>query len=301
LWRANVKSISLGEYVDLAHQLIQSNLSPADNGITAARLGFLLRQSQPGLDWKAFGFGSLKGLLEYMEQHGLVEVGDNAKKALAVWPPTKSFELRPPATSKPTFNPITKPFWVAFVVHQPQGRRFYHRPSGTIRMGLRDEPSPADEWVEITPISEETQKSWARAFITKRQLQAREELADALNEPDWYRAFPEALANIDVPLTREWNRSRSARVSETVQSWCAASALDPAVAFQGKAVPVGGEPQVSSKTVPARRPAQRPDSLRATVLSALARLPTEYLLEIPIPAKYLLREEAAQQVSERAF
>jgi hypothetical protein len=281
--------MNVNEYVDLALQIIRSNISPQDRSITAAQLGMLLRRAQPEADWKTHGFPSLKALLLTMQERHLIEMGQNPKQALAVTPTERPFALEPPAPSR-TFNPLAKPFWVAFVVEQPWGRRFFHRPTDTIRMGLMEAPSPGDEWIEITPISGETQKIWARDFLKKPELQERKELAQALDEPGWFRAFPARLATIDPQLVKEWNRSRSVRVSETVKAWCVKYAINPSVAFQSER----WRPSLKSQGARHGQSGQAPlmKSARTTVLAALARLPTEYLLEIPIPAKYLLQGDS---------
>jgi hypothetical protein len=280
--------MNVNEYVDLALQIIRSNISPQDRSITAAHLGVLLRRAQPEADWTMYGFPSLKALLLTMHERRLIEMGENPKEALAVWPAESTFALEPPAPSR-TFNPLAKPFWVAFVVDQPWGRRFFHRPTDTIRMGLMEAPSPGDEWIEVTPISGETQKTWARDFLKQPELKERKELAQALDEPEWFRAFPARLATVDPQLVKEWNRLRSVRVSETVKAWCAEYAINPSVAFQS----ASARPMVKSQGARNGLPGHESTrSVRAMVLAALARLPTEYLLEIPIPAKFLLQGDS---------
>jgi hypothetical protein len=281
--------MNVNEYVDLALQIIRSNISPQDRSITAAHLGLVLRRAQPEADWRTYGFPSLKALLLTMQERRLVELGQNPKEALAVWPVESTFALEPPEPSR-TFNPLAKPFWVAFVVNQPWGRRFFHRPTDTIRMGLKEAPSPGDEWIEIPPISGETQKTWARDFLKKPELKERKELVQALEEPEWFRAFPVRLAAIDPLLVKEWNRLRSVRVSETVKAWCAKYGINPSIAFQSESTRSTLKPQGTRNGQSGHAPL--PKSARATVLAALARLPTEYLLEIPIPAKYLLQADS---------
>ncbi len=275
--------MNANEYVDLALQIIRSNISPQDRSITAAHLGLVLRRAQPETDWKTYGFPTLKALLLTMQERRLVELGQNAKEALVVCPLESSFALQPPPTGR-TFNPLAKPFWVAFVVDQPLGRRFFHRPTSTIRMGLLEAPSPEDEWIEIPLISGEVQKGWAREFLKKPDLNQRRELQPS-DEPDWFRTFPARLGAIDPALVKEWNRYRSACVSETVKAWCAKYSINPTVAFQSES----SRPALRSQAKSVQTgygPVTK--SARGVILAALARLPIEYLLEIPIPAKYLL-------------
>lgn len=277
------------EYFDLALQLIRTHTVSTDQGITAAHLGSLLRRSDPNSDWKTLGYSTLKQFLTAMQEKDLVQVGETTRGALSVSLKSKTFALEPPATSpKPrTFNPLRKPFWVAFVVYQPRGRRFFHRPSGNIRMGASETPAPRDEWIEIPLIRDETQREWAEDFLRKQSLGKREEFAHIFEDPEWVKTLPKQLAAIDPAASKEWNRQRSFKVSEAVQLWCSTHGVDPSIAFQS-------EPRLPRPTDSRPehvRGAAAQKSVRARVLSALAKLPTDYLLEIPIPAKFLLPVE----------
>jgi hypothetical protein len=279
------------DYVDIALQLIRTHASANDQGITAAHLGALLHRSVPNCDWRNLGYTTLKQFLMTMEADDLVQLGETTKGALSVSPKNKTFALEPTGTppKSRTFNPLRKPFWVAFVVYEPRGRRFFHRPSGNIRMGAREAPAPRDEWIEIPPIPDETQREWAEEFLKKQSLRNREEFAQILDDPEWVKKLPKELAGIEPGLAKEWNRQRSVRVSEAVQVWSSTNGIDPSIAFQsGPRAPK----TTDSRLVQAKGVAGTPKSARARVLSALALLPTEYLLEIPIPAKYLLPPDA---------
>jgi hypothetical protein len=255
----------------------------------------LLRQSHAGADWNAYGFRSLKRLLTEMESQGLVQTGNNSKGAFAVWPKEDTLVLESPSAPR-TYNPLRKPFWVAFVVDQPRGRRFFHRVSGHIRMGVSDPPSPVDEWVEIHPISGETQTQWARNFLEASELQHRHDLYDALSDPEWFRRFPGLLREIDLRWSREWNKARSIAVSETIETWCATHSISPAVAFQSPAARPFATPPVVKPDCSGQMPAAK--SRRDKILAALARTPTEFLLEIPIPGKYWADDDAPRPNAE---
>ena len=279
------------DYFDLALQLIRTHAASNDQGITAARLGALLRRSVANSDWKTLGYSTLKQFLTAMQEKDLVQLGETTKGALSVSPKNKAFALEPTAVSpKPrTFNPLRKPFWVAFIVYEPKGRRFFHRPSGNIRMGVTEVPAPRDEWIEIPPLPEETQREWAEDFLKKQSLRKREEFAHVFDDLEWVKTLPKQLALIEPSLAKEWNRQRSVKVSEAVQVWCSTHGVDPAIAFQtGPRQPKTTDSRpVQAKGVIAQK------SARERVLSALAQLPTEYLLEIPIPAKFLIPPDPA--------
>jgi hypothetical protein len=295
---------SLDEYVDLALRLIETESSSPGHAVTAAFLGVLLRRARPDITWEAFHLRTLKDLLIEMKRRGLIEFGENNSGALAVWPAQRVLRLDPPPRPK-TFNPLRKQFWVAFVVDQPKGRRFVHRPTGLIKMGLTESPSPVDEWIEITPVSDTLQRQWLSEFLSTRSLSKDANgiddpvFAAVLQSDDWFRELPHALADRDPQLVREWNRLRSSRVSEAVRTWCAKNAMDSSLAFESSDHTYSAAAQLKSD---APRPegvletadaaSSKTESTRSRILAALQQLPTEYLMEIPIPAKYLLHAEA---------
>lgn len=281
--------MDLENYLDFVSQVIKANADPSDASITAARLGVILRSSNPEQTWQSFGFASLSALLRVMQDRAMLKVGPNQKQALTVWAQTDSV-AHAPVEPRPRYNPLRKPFWVAFVLEQPLGRRFVHRRSGEVRLGLAQPPSPADEWIEVEPIKTELQRSWAQEFLRMKSLGSDPRVAEALGAHDWFMRFPTQLEELQVGVGRDWNRYRSQKVSEQVEKWCLEAGVDREFVFQTSGTMVSSAKGASK---PIERPtAGKDDSVRRLVLGALAQLPTEYLLEIPIPAKYLLSREA---------
>lgn len=277
--------MSVDEYFSFALQVIKSNLNPNHGYLHVARLGVLLRNSNPGVTWQKFGFTTLAAFLEVLSDRRQIDLIKTEKGALAVKLPDVEFQLEPPP-SRPAYNPLRKPVWVAFVLEEPGGRRFLHRVSGRVLLSIQQVPSPADEWVEITPVSSEEQRGWAREFLGAKQIR-REELVEAVDATEWYKDFPRELRELDPLLLREWNQIRSAKISEVVTSWCASNAISTALVFQS-APRVPRAPSLKARE-PVEHEEFRPaDDIRQIILDALSRLPTEALLEIPIPAKYLL-------------
>jgi hypothetical protein len=283
--------MNIHDYEKFAVEVVNANLGQNGRFLTAARLGLLLRRYQPAINWRDFGYSTLKEFLLVLEGKKLLRLADNEKGALAVWLPQEQFRLEPTKTQPPKwYAPLRKPFWLAFVVEQPPGRRFFNRATGVIQFGLREAPTPTDQWVEIAPISSETQKGWATEFLNSKNLNNDPRTTAALADVEWFRRFPDVLRSIDLLLVRDWNRLRTMRVSEAVQVWCTTHAIDPVVAFQSPGEASGFErwmERISRPRAHSTSTASRTD-IRSHVLSALARMPTESLLEIPIPAKYLL-------------
>jgi hypothetical protein len=283
--------MNIHDYEKFAVEVVNTNLGQNGRFLTAARLGFLLRRYQPAINWQNFGYSTLKEFLLVLEGKKLLRLADNEKGALAVWLPQEQFRLEPTKAQPPKwYAPLRKPFWLSFVVEQPPGRRFFNRVTGVIQFGLREAPTPPDQWVEITPISSETQKGWAKEFLNTKNLGNDPRTTAALDDVEWFRKLPDVLRSIDLLLVRDWNRLRTMRVSEAVQVWCTTHTIDTGVAFQAPGETSGFDLWTGriSRSRSHSIPAASRNDVRSLVLSALARMPTESLLEIPIPAKYLL-------------
>jgi len=274
------------EYLETVLQIIRANQRIP--GLKASTLGQLIMRRLPNERWTQFGFPTLKSLLLQLQQRGAIKLDLDAQKTLAVWvsdqpPPTTPANEAPPPSQK--FNPLKPDFWRAFAISWPTGRRFANRVTGSVRMGLTEDPHPADQWTEITPISEADQKDWARQFLVDSQ---RNDLAlhRALDQTAWFVEFPRALRTTDRLLAFAWNRTRSEKVSAAVQNWCLEKKFDLQLAFEQ---PAARAPKASSAQA-AHALGDAPDKARAIVLAALSRMSTDELVEIPIPAKYLLQE-----------
>jgi hypothetical protein len=272
-------------YLDLVVQTVEKNAHPGSRMMTAAELGMLLRQASPDENWKTFGKRTLHELLSEPGLRGRLEITKTDKGALAVSLTTSG----PLADALPIeiFNPLRKSIWEAFVLAGPAGRRFMNRRNETIRVGLDLAPPPADEWVEIVPITMETQREWARAFVADSEGQRFPDAERAVVADSWHpHAFFQALSAVDESAARRWNKFRSSKVSSLVKEWLTQHGLPLEFGFQvargNKEVvvePISAQGLVSTLD---------PEETRRAILSAVASLPLEKLLEIPIPAGLLL-------------
>lgn len=288
--------MNVNEYLDFCLQVIRSNLDRESKYITAGRLGSILRRSNDGMGWEVFGYRTLSDVLRALEERKQITVGPNEKQALAVWVNEEVLELVPMAPPR-IYNPLRKAIWDAFVRETPSGRRFFHRTTSLVRIGIENAPSPGDEWVEIIPISADTQRGWAREFVKSKNA-ATDEVCRAITSSDWFKQLHSELQIIDASLAKDWNRSRSLKVSEAVESWCAQFAVAPDLVFQTTA-------QIPRRTrAESRVPTMAAESQlklnnieeRQIVLNALLLMSTEALLELPIPAKYMLTALSATRV-----
>lgn len=267
--------LSQNQFLDSVVQIIKAN--GGERGIKGATLGQLIRTALPDQHWRDCGFPTLKDLLQELVKHKHVRIGDDDQGAFAVWllakQPAGSF-----APTRQRYNPLRQDVWNAFAISYPSGRRFMHRTSGAVRMGQVERPTPAEQWAEFQAIGDEEQRRWAREFIA--EIEGGNQFAAAVDDPDWFRRFPRELRLRDVDLGRKWNRVRTERVSAHVRHWCEENKIDPEVAFQQSATDSG------LRNVSAALPREA----RTIVLAALARMTTDELMQIPIPAKYLLEE-----------
>jgi hypothetical protein len=242
-----------------------------------------------GTSWEEYGFRSLKALLQTMEQKGVLRIGETEHGALAVQVEDKlQLQLEPaPSAAKNhsmSFRPLRKQFWLTFAFEEPKGKRYLNKKTVEARLGLSEAPSPPSDWLLVEPISRDVQQTWAREFLRERDLSTNASLTDALNQDDWYRSFSSALREESTELLSAWNRQRSNHVAEHVQHWCEEHGLNPETAFQR---PFRKEQLKSTTALHAM--SWDEDSMRRVVLDALAGAPTDWLLDLPIPSKYVFR------------
>lgn len=282
------------EFIDSALQILRSgNSAPEPHPITAAKVGYVLRRAFGGPRWQDYGFGSLKLFLEELERMGLLRIGQTDRQALAIqMGDSGQFDLLPPTsvsgTTSSSVRPLRKQFWVAFALEQPKGRRFVSSKTGEVRIGLDEVPSPPEGWIEIEPIDAEKQKTWALDFLKEKNLEEDVALTNALKADEWYREFPKTLITYPGNLVTHWNRERSKQVSAEVQYWVKKNGLAIDVAFQQPFRKDKTREIISSRS-PAFRHIQNDEWVRDIVLKAVKSAPTEWLLELSIPIKYVLR------------
>lgn len=264
------------EYLDAVFEIIKTN-QVSDRGLKASTLGNLILTSL-GQSWRDFEFPTLKSLLEILSQRSQIRLAADAQNALAVWVAASSAPIQrrvgPPS--------VRKKVWIAFVSANPRGRRFVSRADGSVRMGLTEPPGPAEQWVEVVPIPEDTQKAWVREFLQESGVQLDGALDTALAQTTWYLDVVAYLQKVAPELASKWQRRRSERVADHVNSWSHSNQLDSEFAFDSS----GGRRRTSEQMGSATQTVAEWQA-RELVLRALAKMSTQELLEIPIPGKYL--------------
>ncbi|PAA16484.1 hypothetical protein [Pseudomonas fragi] len=286
--------MNYAEFLDFVVQIISKNLNPQSEMMTGALLGELMQQAAPDVSWKKFGKRSLFAVLEDLEADGRIEVVKTDKGALAVRPTAGASKSS--GRQLETYNPLRKAMWEAFVLVAPAGRRFIHQKNGTLRAGLEIAPAPADEWIEITPISSEMQKAWAADFLSRQALEQFTKARQLVDSQNWSApSFAGLIKEESESVFREWNKYRSSLVSSEVQRWLLDSNLPVDWAFQRNDSRL--ETSSVERVTPGAVVTASEENTKAVILAALAQLPIDQLLLIPIPAGILLAALSAAKAS----
>jgi hypothetical protein len=268
------------EYLHAVSQLIRSSdrAAPAGTGLKASTLGNLILRALPD-HWTRHGYPVLKELLIDLKNRGAITMALDAQKMLAVWVSESCQEV--PAPEAPArFLRLKREIWAAFVKPTPPGLRFLQRTTGAVLMGQTRPPPDHGAWVPIPVLSEETQKGWARELLAQFQLDT---VRDALGDALWYLRLPEALRQVRPDALVQWNRIRSTKVAAAAAIWCKANNIAPEL--------VVDDPHQRTTQTPRVSRAPRERDVRQQVLNALTQMSTEELLNLPIPARYLLNQE----------
>jgi hypothetical protein len=269
------------EYLQAVSQLIRSSdrAAAAGAGLKASTLGNLILRALPD-HWTRHGYPVLKELLLDLKNRGAITIGSDEQKMLAVWVAESCQDAPAPEPPAP-FMRLKREIWAAFVKPTPPGLRFLQRSTGAVLMGQARQPLDHGGWVPIPMLSEETQKGWARELLAQFRLDT---VRDALDDPMWYLRLPEALRQVRPDALIQWNRIRSTKVAAAVAIWCKSNNIAPDLV-------VDDPRQRSTPTLRVSR-APRDRDVRQQVLNALAQMSTDELLNLSIPAKYLLSQES---------
>jgi hypothetical protein len=257
--------------------------SGSPDGLSAARIGLLVRHAFPKLEWISLGFPKLKDVLAELETQGLIRTGANRKGAFSVW--LASEPQVPYAEPKPTIRGSHSPMlrrevWYAFISSSPPGRRFLERKSGSIRMAVANEPVEAGDWVEIQPIAQDTQRSWARDFLSSQNLPDEAEAEASISDAEWFRSLADFLTRKHPELLASWNRLRTQNTVSQVRQWCE----EHSVPFE-LVTELPRWQQLNSRV----GTIADANDLRRALLHAIQQMPTSELLELPIKAKHLVQ------------
>ena len=279
------------DFLKTAADVIRKNFRPDDpsGGMTASKVGVLVRRACSN-DLFQFGFAKLSEVLSQLVARGAITVGQNSKNALAIWLGTLPQNSTPRASTKGVIRSpmeasprrlgfLQKPVWWAFVAKLPVGGRFVNRATGEVRMPCEEAPEPSTAWARVNPLDESRQKELAREFLESANLTEDSTIAATLDNPYWFNAFPTALRQRSAMLVSSWNRYRSEKVIEYVFEWCRTNLVPQELILEAN--------PNASKAVVCDERVKTPD-LRRALIDAIDQMSLDEILEIPIPAKYLI-------------
>lgn len=278
--------------------LYEERNAPVRPPVVKARLRELL----PTFSESTIGFTGFGDFLRAGEKAGVITLTPRAPDSL-VTPPGVPVPTVSQTQSQPSCRPgrpIRLDLWRAFV-HVGDYLRFYDPKADQAYSLPREAPqqeSPSiaairaafiahpDEFISITPISEETQREWASELVSSGEsLGAPETRFAVLDAAVNYRDLLNLLT-ADSSLRMAWHTLRLSRTTSVILAWCQEHKLTLDIfARPAKASP-------TSATSP--RPlagAELPDiqNLRVLLKDAIDQMPLKDLLSISIPLEFLVR------------
>lgn len=261
------------------------------DSVDVAFLGNVLRRD--GRDWAVHGFERLSAALAQLQAEGLVEITRSDKGALRVAARPGGADTRtasvlasisaPPAAVAPgRFRPLRPPVWFAFASAIPPGhQRQINRRTGVVWSDGQQPPGSELDWVPVVPVPEGEQRRWAEEFLQRPDIgDDKTSFHDALRTPDWYRRFPVELEKRGAVLLRAWSHVRSTRIIDHVVAWASKNNVDEHVLFAA--------PRSSLAKVAVQGGPKDALDLRQALLAAVEKMGTSELLDLPIPARYVL-------------
>jgi hypothetical protein len=270
----------------------EASQSKEPEGLKLATLGYWIRGKLLE-DWRVLGFPQLKHVVQELARSGQMRLGPDSKGALSVWSVEVSTAESPigaPATPLPSSttsvsNPPKFPYmrqaiWLA-LVSPSSVVQYLDRRTGHVQISAVG--SPGADWIEMPRIDQETQRNWAREFLARHGLATDSELLAALTAIDWHVLFPQMLRQRSTLLARRWQVDRSSRVRTLAVEWCRQKGVEESLIFD--------PPAQASAPAPGTREENKSLSggLRELLLEAIKRMTTEEMLQLSIPARYVVQ------------
>lgn len=287
-------------YITSVVRALERFSQPHGQPMYLANVGaWLIREN---LHWRAFGYTRLTGLLAELERRGLAKVRDHGQGTQlvellpqpALEPQVQVLGSEPNATqqtllSRP-FRPLRFSLWAAFATSGTEPK-FLDRQTWFVVSGT---PSAHQDAVVIESIPPDVQRGWAQDFIRTARIRPGESFEAVLRAPDWYRQFAHALSDNKAQLSA-WKRFRSQMIIAHVRNWAERNDVpqdrlfyEPQPVHRDEVNTAGLQSNTTAPLAIDPRPQAAEKETRAAILEALAELPTEDLLRIPIPAHILI-------------
>lgn len=264
------------EYLEEVSRVIKDVFRPNDpsGSMPVATAAYLVKQ-RLRCNYTTFGFSKFKDVLAELERAGTIRTGRDGKDAFAFWiVDDRADPSCCPKNAIPS-RPLRKPVWFAFVASHPSGRRFFERRTGEVRLG--EERSPEGDWIEILPLDPDAERARAREFLQTNAPELEANVQPSLQSERWYVEVPKTLAESNPRLASRWKRWRSTQVAVYVEDWRTKHGIDVDLIYES--------PRSSRRT---EQYEEASTGLRQILLSAIQKMTTQQLLELPIPARLVM-------------
>lgn len=285
---------------------------------TSAGVKSEMKTLSPWFDETKMGFDSFRMFLTAAEREDVISlspapsgpdvlVGLSAKLPGRDEGPDHEPESLQSAPRPPGRIRIRPDLWKAFVDWDPGLLRAIERDTHEIvlisRVPKEFEPDSVaalrhrmivapERFLPIEPISPEQQVAWMNQFAQsiEEECSEKDNLLNALKENKPATVFARTIRTMP-PLNQEWYGRLAENVSEVINGWLAQhnirlNIFDGARTITDSALRAREE---RGRTPQPARQGTRLDDLRGEILAMLAHLPTEELMQIRVPALYLLR------------
>jgi len=158
--------------------------------------------------------------------------------------------------SSDTLSPsvvIRSDVWQAFANPDPERKRFFERETGKIVHFLADKQVPErvevdsspERFLEIEPISQDTQVTWMREFLNSISLPANEKaVLETLTTKPYSSALNVTFSRALGSHSLAWRSFRTQHVTTIIEKWAHDSDVLPAKLHVAVAEPVAGTPKI---------------------------------------------------------
>jgi len=269
---------------------------------TAAGLKSSLQRNYQDFNERELGYKRFIEFLEDAQAHGYVSVLRDSFGHPRIYPTGAATAIAKVAISEPDAvamgsHRLRSDVWRAVIDWEENYTRAWDRRVGRAFMYPADDGSTPpwtkqpDRFVQITPISQETQIGWMKEFAEFQIDDARDELVVSLGVGAPRGQFKQVLAKYQ--LDAAWSRALQAHAARFVQGWASSNTVAIKHLFDHRShgSQTGTtEGQRAQTTALAVSDILRPDTLREELHRVIDRMSPEDLASLRIPAGYLIAE-----------
>lgn len=279
----------LDEFIFTVKKTLQANI-PLEAEFLVADVGLLLK-ARNGLDWTQFGFVKLGDLLRFLSEQKFLTIAQNAKQALVIKLHDVELDGQSVIKQLSTSARLESRVWHAFTNENLTNERYLNKETGNV-WSLPGNPPDVEsgKWLKVEPISSVAQKEWVEEFLSNEGVTKDAEIEASLAESNWYTSFPICVNRKQAGTSRRWNAFRSSKVVGHVLNWAEQNEVDrELILFHS--TPKRFQPgfKKTNRSFRTRNTDTNDGDLRSALLNAIQQMSDEELLEVSIPARYLVK------------